>query len=329
MAVVINAKGTSAPSFRFGKFGNHIGSDGSEGLFASTTGNIANLATIKVATPVDADDASSQQFVIDQIALTANIISQLNTSITITDSGIDGAMSFVVDGGTVLTINTAKIDISGSTQLSAIDGTAAVPAYSFETDLNAGLYYNPLGGPSTENEVAIASDAKTIQKWRKKNGAVGNNHLVSEAGDGLIGMIAEGTFTNIDIVMTPKGTGVIKAPAGYDMSSAVTTAFATKAYVDNVLLQTQTKIASYTTTLTDDVIFADSTAGVLTITLGSAAAVNGKQQIIKDAGGAAGTNTITVATLGTETIDGQSTQPISNNFGSITVISNGTDWFLV
>lgn len=63
MAIMINAKGTSVSSFQVGKSGNFIGHDNTEGLFASSTGNIANLTTIKVGTPTDSTDATTKAYV--------------------------------------------------------------------------------------------------------------------------------------------------------------------------------------------------------------------------------------------------------------------------
>ena len=45
--------------------------------------------------------------------------------------------------------------------------------------------------------------------------------------------------------------------------------------------------------------------------------------MIKDIGGAASTNNITVQVSGTDTIDGASTHVIASNFGSATFISRG------
>jgi len=64
-----------------------------------------------------------------------------------------------------------------------------------------------------------------------------------------------------------------------------------------------------------------------TLTLLTADVVVGRYFIIKDESGTAGTNFITIATQGTETIDGQASIQIAINYGFVTVYSDGTNWF--
>jgi hypothetical protein len=77
-----------------------------------------------------------------------------------------------------------------------------------------------------------------------------------------------------------------------------------------------------------------STASARTINLpdGTGGLIAGQNQlfIIKDQSGAAGTNAITVTTLGgTVTIDGATSQPINTNYGSMTVRFDGTNYFII
>ena len=70
-------------------------------------------------------------------------------------------------------------------------------------------------------------------------------------------------------------------------------------------------------------------AGVVTITLPTAQVNNGRSYTIKDESGAAATNNITVATEGSENIDGAATDTISENYGAKTYYSDGSNWFTV
>lgn len=65
------------------------------------------------------------------------------------------------------------------------------------------------------------------------------------------------------------------------------------------------------------------------ITLTLPTAVEGATYIIKDESGNASTNTITIATPGTETIDGSASTTIVSNYNSITLYSDGSNWFTV
>lgn len=52
----------------------------------------------------------------------------------------------------------------------------------------------------------------------------------------------------------------------------------------------------------------------------------GKTFVIKDVGGLAGTNNITITTEGSETINGAATLVINTNYASVLIYSNGTNW---
>lgn len=81
---------------------------------------------------------------------------------------------------------------------------------------------------------------------------------------------------------------------------------------------------------TQFMVFADSTGGAFAITLASAALVAaGSRVTIKDSGGAAGANNITLTPTGGQTIDGAASYVISVGYESIDLVSNGSNWFVV
>jgi hypothetical protein len=69
------------------------------------------------------------------------------------------------------------------------------------------------------------------------------------------------------------------------------------------------------------------TGSARTVTLPTAVGVSGRVFVVKDESGAAGTHNITLATQGSETIDGAGSLAISTNYGSSRVMSDGSDWF--
>lgn len=81
----------------------------------------------------------------------------------------------------------------------------------------------------------------------------------------------------------------------------------------------------------DEVLIAvTSTAAPRTITLQTADITAGTRLFfIKDESGGAGTNNITIATQGAETIDGAATLVISTNYGAARLYSNGTNLFTI
>lgn len=88
--------------------------------------------------------------------------------------------------------------------------------------------------------------------------------------------------------------------------------------------------ASYSLNANDDILLVSYTStGAVSLTLPSAQCVDGRIIVIKDSGGAAVDNNITIETEGSETIDGSATKVISSNYGSVKLISNGANWFVI
>lgn len=69
-------------------------------------------------------------------------------------------------------------------------------------------------------------------------------------------------------------------------------------------------------------------AAVTNIKLMTAQVVKGRIFTIKDAGGNAGTNNITITTEGAETIDGAATFVINSNYGAVNIYCDGTNYFI-
>lgn len=88
-------------------------------------------------------------------------------------------------------------------------------------------------------------------------------------------------------------------------------------------------------TLTYDLLITDfilhviyTITDVVTITLPTNQVTGGRRIIIKDAGGLAGTNNITIVTENTEKIDGSATMIIDSNYSAISLYSNGINWYI-
>lgn len=96
---------------------------------------------------------------------------------------------------------------------------------------------------------------------------------------------------------------------------------------DLIELKRTATATDYTTADDDLLIAVTDTSSARTVTLLSATVSTTRIVIIKDESGAAGTNNITIATEGSETIDGASTLVISSNYGVARLYSDGTNWF--
>ena len=97
--------------------------------------------------------------------------------------------------------------------------------------------------------------------------------------------------------------------------------------LDGVKVKYVGKSAAYTITGDDCVVGVDTTSAAVTVTLDSDLVAAGRIIIVKDVGGNAATNAITIATEGSETIDGNATATISTAYGVVRLISDGTNWF--
>ncbi len=90
-----------------------------------------------------------------------------------------------------------------------------------------------------------------------------------------------------------------------------------------------TKTAAYTIVATDNIILCDATSAAFTITLpsASAAGISGCQFTIKRTN--SGSNNVTLAASGSQTIDGAANYVLDTQYKTARVVSNGSNWFLV
>lgn len=88
--------------------------------------------------------------------------------------------------------------------------------------------------------------------------------------------------------------------------------------------------ATYTLLSTDGILHVTYTAtGAVTITIPTAQITATRLPFdIKDAGGNATTNNITIVTEGAETIDGEANAVISTSYNALTLYSDGTNLFI-
>lgn len=88
-----------------------------------------------------------------------------------------------------------------------------------------------------------------------------------------------------------------------------------------------TKTTDYTITGSDSVILADATTAAFNVTLPTAASISGRQYTIKRING--GANNVTVNTTSSQTIDGSTSNVLSAQYASVTVVSDGANWLIV
>ena len=85
----------------------------------------------------------------------------------------------------------------------------------------------------------------------------------------------------------------------------------------------------YSVATSTDYLLVRTNGGVVRVVLPLASVMgSGRRFMIKDATGNATTNNITIAVSGTDTIDGASSFTVDVNFASVSVLSDGSNWFV-
>lgn len=95
----------------------------------------------------------------------------------------------------------------------------------------------------------------------------------------------------------------------------------------NLTYATSTKASSYTIGTSDTVIFANASSGNVTITIPLASSCSGYSFIVKRIDSSA--NTCQVSCSGSDTIDGQTSISFNAQYLSMTMISNGSAWYII
>lgn len=111
----------------------------------------------------------------------------------------------------------------------------------------------------------------------------------------------------------PQGPPGVQGPAGQDAIGGP--------------VAISTKNANYTLLTTDNVILGDATTGALVFTLPTAASAAGQVFFVKKIDASA--NTVTVQGNGVENIDGSNTFAISTQYVSVTMVSDGSQFWVI
>jgi hypothetical protein len=91
---------------------------------------------------------------------------------------------------------------------------------------------------------------------------------------------------------------------------------------------TAVKTSTYSITSADDVIPCSVSGGAFTVTLPTAVGVSGKRYTIKRTDQTLA-NALTIATTSAQTIDGATTRKLMTQYESVTVESDGSNWYVV
>lgn len=87
--------------------------------------------------------------------------------------------------------------------------------------------------------------------------------------------------------------------------------------------------STITATQSETVYLVDSSSSIINLSISSSSNEKGKTIIIKDSSGSTSSNAINISCENSETIDGQTSVSIQNNYTSLTLISDGTNWYII
>lgn len=123
---------------------------------------------------------------------------------------------------------------------------------------------------------------------------------------------ASGIFTRLPVGATGQFLGVASGIPAWSSQNVVSTS---------------TKTSNYTISGTDVVIFANAASGNVTITLPTAASTPGYRFDVKRIDNSG--NSCTVVRSGSDTIDGITSLSLDLQYTAITVVSNGSAWYIL
>jgi hypothetical protein len=213
-------------------------------------------------------------------------------TITVGEDVIDGDLLYLSSGGTYLkTSNTT--DLTSSTELRI--ATENILSGQTGNGLIQGKYTTT--GLTQGDKYWIGSTA-------------GSYTNIQPSGDGEIVRYIGTSLNTTTLEFMPDETWI-------EISSSIPSPSTTQPAIRNVSISDNITITDYTINVI--------ATGDTTQTLPSAAGIIGKVYNIKNSG----TGTITIATDGSETIDGSNGTTITQQYVSLTLQSDGTNWIII
>jgi hypothetical protein len=243
---------------------------------------------------------------------------------------VSGAVTLSDDAAATSISGSGTLQMVGNTFLGAalnVSGAATLAGglnFDLTSDASGDMYYRDGSGDLTR--IAVGSDNHVLTL----NGAVPGWEAAAGGGGSPGGSDTQVQFNDSDSFggdsgLTFNKTSNVLTVGGLSNAGSTVIDRVSKASGDS----------PYTMTADDHYIGLDTSGGAIQVDLqAAAAAVEGRVIIIKDETGDAGTNNITVAadTVGSETIDGSTTQVINNAYGSLTLVCTnrgGKQWAIV
>lgn len=234
--------------------------------------------------------------------------------------------SLPITSGTTIILPDDSRDPAAGAQTYVV-GSGQIKVFLNGQALRRGVDYNEIGTADTlSNKIEILQDLVAGDALCFRLDSEGSVWLVgSSGGGGGGGSLQDAYDTGRFISVTAgqpvviSGTGTIASFIGdVDVDGSLTGQF---------IHDIRTESSDYTVTLDDDVILVDASGGVIEIDLPAAATATGKRYEIKKIDGTA--NAVNINGDGAELIDSSNTLSTTIQYESFSVVSNGTQWWIV
>jgi len=220
------------------------------------------------------------------------------------------------------------------------DTSAPAPRAAPYPPLDA-TYITVLASPRLPNERVLTAGAGITLVDGGANGAI---TIASTAGgDGIFTTVdASNAYTTSSVTLgaatTPTNTltivGSISASSTLEVVGDTTLGAAlavsgSSLFRGGMIYNRTAVTTNYSIGLTDYYLGVDTTATTVQLTVPAAStATQGQTFVVKDEGGNAATNGITVARSSTDTIDGMTSISIASSYGAVSLYTDGSNWFI-
>lgn len=254
-----------------------------------------------------------------------------------TDAGmtinVSGNLCLDYNGNEIIGLNATEVSFSdaGGFQVLYGNGTAGAPAIGFNSFTSSGLWISSDGNnlnldQETGNFLNLIVAGDTILYAAPGGVAIAQGNLI---------MYDSGDATNPAIIWSNDQTTGFSNPVTGQNTIVCTNVDVADFTPDAISLNTALNVAVASISHSDTpynltnkyVVLSNASAGGIIVNLLDATICDGRTHVIKKTDSSA--NTVTVQASGSQTIDGSNTYVLTTQYESITIVTDGANWFII
>ena len=287
-------------------------------------GVTATTAELNIMDGVTATTAELN--ILDGVTATAAELNILDgvTSTTAELNILDGVTSTAAELNILDGVTATAAELNYSDTGAAVGTVVASKVVTVDANKDVGTIRNlTIDGVFTDGNYTFDTSGNVSGLGTVASGAITSSGIITAGGRLICDATDDASNTANGSIQTDGGLSVVKNAVIGKMLGCQAIS------VSGVVSKTANFTVDSVSGTFDAVILADTSGGsALTITLPAASA--GRQVVIKDAGGTAATDAITIASPGSEEIDGSTDDFVLEvNYAAVTCVSDGSNWFIV